>query len=74
VVERPDGRTNATKPLPKVDVPSVSAAQREHTSVPVSHAQIEIAAFDLWKQRGGSPEQNWLEAEARLRRQADLSV
>jgi len=41
-------------------------------TIPVSHEQIAMAAYNLWKQRGGTAEQNWMDAEAQLRKQAQL--
>lgn len=35
----------------------------------VTHAMIERRAFELWLVRGGTPEENWLEAERELRRE-----
>jgi hypothetical protein len=35
----------------------------------VTHEMIERRAFELWLVRGGTPEENWLEAERELRRE-----
>ncbi len=34
-----------------------------------NHNQITALAYNLWKERGGSEMENWLEAEERLARQ-----
>ena len=45
---------------------------RPVVQLPVSQELIAALAFDLWQKRGGTSEQNWLEAEQRLRTQAIL--
>ncbi len=50
------------------------ASSRQAVTLPISHEQIAAAAYELWKKRGGSAEQNWLEAEAKLRAQAAITL
>jgi hypothetical protein len=54
--------------------PKNGIIERRSVSLPVSNEQIEAAAYALWQMRGGSPEQNWFEAEATLRLQAEMKV
>jgi hypothetical protein len=40
--------------------------EREKTPT-ITHEMIERRAFELWLVRGGSPDDNWLDAERELR-------
>jgi hypothetical protein len=60
--------------MPELNGPKNAVVERTATSLPISHEQIAAEAYALWRLRGGSPEQNWLEAEARLRMRAELHV
>lgn len=52
--------------------PTNAIIDRETLSLPVSHEQIALAAYDLWQQRGGSDVENWLDAETELRKQVRM--
>ena len=53
-----------------VERESVDRKQPEPEPQPeVTHELIERRAFELWLVRGGTPEENWLEAERELRRE-----
>lgn len=73
VVSRP-APAAPTKPVAVVNVPQSALLHRQSVTLPVSHEQIARAAYELWQQRGGSAEQNWLDAEAQLRQQSQLGI
>lgn len=64
-----DAASTTNSPTPSS---AATASPRSPVTIPVSHEQIAMAAYNLWKQRGGTAEQNWMDAEAQLRKQAQL--
>jgi hypothetical protein len=71
VADRPAALVTTLKAKPTTAEPTLAPA-RPKISIPVSHEQIAVAAHQLWEQRGGSAERNWLDAEAMLRKQAEV--
>ena len=43
------------------------APQATGSRINVTHEQIAARAYQIWQQRGGSPEDNWHQAERELR-------
>jgi hypothetical protein len=58
-----------SKPAAETLKPTSKVEWKPGTREPTQQAIAEAAYF-LWRERGGSEVVNWLEAEARLRRQA----
>ena len=59
-------RKTATKSTTK-SASSSAAACCSSNGKGVSHDKIAQRAFEIWKQNGGSEEENWLQAEKELR-------
>jgi hypothetical protein len=64
------GRTQASTGAGTLDRPA--GAVKPKTPIPPTHKQIEDRAMEIWRRKGcpcGQDEQNWLEAEAQLKKE-----
>jgi len=52
---------------PLVPLPIKKQKPAPFNHAPLDHDQITEMAYKLWRERGGSDMENWLEAEQRLR-------
>ncbi len=70
---KPVGGEPAAKPARATQQAPQSAGQRQTGATPtLTHDQIAQRAHQIWEKRGrpaGQDEQNWLEAEAQLKRE-----
>lgn len=70
-------KASVTKPQPRLlasGAAKAPASPHPHVSIPISREQIEVAAYHLWQRNGGTPEDNWFEAESLMRKQAEIDL